>query len=856
MKSGDLIGRFEVLADLGVGGMGRLYRARDPKLGRDVAIKLLAERFSDSEEHLLRFQQEARAASALNHPNLVTVYETGEHEGYPWIAMELIDGATLRAILADGFPSMRRLVSIAAQIADGLAAAHEGGIVHRDLKPENVMVTRLGLVKILDFGLAKRSAAPLRGDATTADLDVVHTGPGHIVGTVGYMSPEQARGLPVDFRSDQFAFGTILYEMLAGHRPFRGDTPLDTLTAILRERPEDVALRNPHVPPALVWLLERCLSKDPDDRYASTRDLARELAAIREHLTGSGSVAATGIRPRARVRRAAALAAAAGLVVLLGAAGAFFMRGRWAVVRGADAPKAVRRVAVLPFRDLSGTPSGERIGEGFADTVSARLGSAGGLAVLPASAVDEAGADLASVFRKTGVETVVKGSLQFELSRVRATWAVVEAAGRQLAAGAAEGPASQLLDLQDDVAQKVSRALGLEAGALPARPAGPALAEDRFLEALGHLRRYDNVADVDAAIRILEGLGEGAEVHAALARAYLAKRTITGEAVWLEKALAAGRKAAAADPDLEAVLETRGRIALLEGKPADAAEQFRAALRRQPNSVDAELGLAKALERMGRTDDAEKSYRKAIEIQPGWWSTYSHQGVFRQVRGDLEGALESFKAAVRLSPDNTRAYENLGNVLQLLGRRSEAISEYSRSIAIRPTATALSNLGTCYFYLGRYGEAADACERATALQPGNGVLWLNLGDALRWKGERRPSWEAAYRRSIELLEADLVLTPRDTELLTSLALALAWTGRHDAARRKVDEALELEPEDPNVLRYAALVYLAGGDTAKALGFLESAVARGYSVAELRHDPELLRLKGEARFARLTGARPG
>ena len=856
MKSGDFIGRFEVLADLGVGGMGRLYRARDPKLGREVAIKLLAERFSDSAEHLLRFEQEARAASALNHPNLVTVYETGEHEGYPWIAMELIDGTTLRNVLAEGFPSMRRLVSIAGQVAEGLAAAHEGGIVHRDLKPENVMVTRLGLVKILDFGLAKRSAAPLRGDATTADLDIVNTGPGHIVGTVGYMSPEQARGLAVDFRSDQFSFGTILYEMLAGHRPFRGDTALDTLSAILREQPEDVRLLNPHVPPALVRVLDRCLSKDPDDRYASTRDLAKELVSVRDHLSESGSVAAGGPRPRSSRHRAALLAGTAGLFVLVAAAGAWATRSRWAGARIPDAVAGIRRVAVLPFRDLSGTPSGQRIGEGFVDTVSARLGAAGRLAVLPAAAVDEAGGDLAAVFRRTGVDTVVKGSLQFEGSRVRATWGVLGPDGRQVSAGAAEGPASRLLDLQDEIAQKVSRALGLDAGTLPARPASPALAEDRFLEALGHLRRYDNVAEVDAAVRILEGLGDGADVQAALARAYLAERTITGETVWLEKALAAGRRAAAASPDAPAVRETRGRIALLEGKPDEAAAEFRLALQRQPNSVEAQLGLAKALERLGRVDEADKAYRKAISIQPGWWSTHSHQGVFRQGRGDFDGALESFRAAARLSPDNTRVYENLGNVLLLLGRHDEAIAEYGRSIAIRPTASALSNLGTCRFYLGRYGEAADAYERAAALQPENGVLWLNLGDSLRWKGERRPVWEAAYRRSIDLLEAGLALTPRDTELLTSVALALAWTGRHEGARRRVDEALAIEPQDPNVLRYAGLVYLAAGDTERALGFLESAVARGYSLAELRHDPELVRLKSDPRFARLIGTGPG
>ena len=850
MKPGDRVGRFEILGDLGTGGMGRLFRAKDPRLGREVAIKLLAERFSDSPEHLQRFEHEARAASALNHPNLVTVFEVGEHEGFPWIAMELVEGKTLRELIGEGFPSMRRLVNVAFQLADGLAAAHEGGIVHRDLKPENVMVNRLGLVKILDFGLAKRARSPVLADGPTADMEVA-TQPGHIVGTVGYMSPEQARGLAVDYRSDQFSLGTILYEMLTGHRPFRGSTPLDTLSAILHKDPEPLVSRNtPQVPAALAWVVRRCLAKDPVDRYATTRDLAQELSTIREHMTESGSLVTTWAGRVTRPRTALFAGIASVLAVAAVAGGFWVTRDRGAGEGGGPVGAGIRRVAVLPFRDLSGTSSGARIGEGFADTVSARLGSGGSLAVLPATAVDEGPGDVAALARRTGAQAIVRGSLQFEGDRVRATWAVLEPDGRQTSSGAADGSAGRLLDLQDEVARRTAGALGLEAGDAPSPEQRAGLSDDRYLEALGHLRRYENAAEVDAAIRILEKLGESAAVQAALARAYLARRTITGERVWAERAIEASRKAAALEPLLGPVRETRGRIALLQGKPVEAAAEFRRAIEAQPLAVESWLGLALALDRQGRGDEAVRTYRRAIEIQPGWWSTHSHLGVSLLMRGDLTGALESLRTAARLSPDNTRAIDNLGVVYQQLGRYDEAIAEYRRSIALRPTASALSNLGTCLFFLGRYGEAAEAYERATSLQSRDGVLWMNLGDALRWKGGSGEAAAHAYGRAIALLDADVALTPRDADRLTSLALSLAWSGQHEAARLHADTALGIDPEGAYVLRHVALVRLAAGETARALDLLERAVRRGYPAAELRRDPELSRLKSDPRLVRI------
>ncbi|HSD71808.1 MAG TPA: protein kinase [Thermoanaerobaculia bacterium] len=318
------LGPYELLELLGAGGMGEIYRARDTRLQREVAVKVLAVRLSSDPARLKRFEREARSASALNHPNIVTIYEIGQADSTSYIAMELVDGKTLRELLHAGPLPLRKLLSIAGQVADGLAKAHASGIVHRDLKPENVMVTSDGLVKILDFGLAKLThpGSDLGESEPVPTIDG-GTEPGLVMGTVGYMSPEQATGQPLDFRSDQFSFGSILYEMTTGKTAFDRLTKPETLAAIIREEPEPVAALNPGTPSYLSWIVERCLAKEPRDRYAATEDLARELATLREHVTdlsGANRVAFESPRRRARWRTigrmAALLAVVTGVYVI------------------------------------------------------------------------------------------------------------------------------------------------------------------------------------------------------------------------------------------------------------------------------------------------------------------------------------------------------------------------------------------------------------------------------------------------------------------------------------------------------------------------------------------------------------
>src|ERR1700674_5671154 len=281
LASGTKLGPYEIIAPLGCGGMGEVYRALDTHLGRCVAIKILPAAFSADWDRLHRFEEEARSASALNHPNIVTIHELGQDGSTHYIAMELVEGKTLRDLLASGSLPMRKAIEIAAQVADGLTKAHEAGIAHRDLKPENLMVSQDGFVKILDFGLAKLTSP----SGEHSDICTTSTTPGLVLGTLGYMSPEQASGDRLDFRSDQFSFGLVLYEMVTGKRAFHRSTAADTLVAILREQPEPIGMQNPDAPAPLCWAIERCLAKDPDKRYVSTRDLPRELAAIRDRFS-------------------------------------------------------------------------------------------------------------------------------------------------------------------------------------------------------------------------------------------------------------------------------------------------------------------------------------------------------------------------------------------------------------------------------------------------------------------------------------------------------------------------------------------------------------------------------------------
>ncbi len=359
LTSGTHLGPYEIVSAIGAGGMGEVYRARDKKLDRDVAIKVLPESVAADPETLARFEREAKAVAALSHPNILSIFDFGTQDGIAYAVMELLEGETLRGKLDAGRIPQKQAVDYAIQIAKGLSAAHERGVVHRDLKPENLFVTKDGHLKILDFGLAKKVEAAAPGKETSAPTGSGHTEPGTVMGTMGYMSPEQLRGLPVDHRSDLFSFGAILYELLSGKKAFKKDTASDTIAAILKEEPPELTQSGRNTSPALDHIVKHCLEKDRDRRFHSAHDIAFALSEA------SGPTTTSGVQFTAPPSGKRKVLIAFAAIVVLAVAGVLLLRRPH---RGVGEAGGVKRVAVLPFENLGG-PEDDYFADGMADEV-------------------------------------------------------------------------------------------------------------------------------------------------------------------------------------------------------------------------------------------------------------------------------------------------------------------------------------------------------------------------------------------------------------------------------------------------------------------------------------------------------
>lgn len=832
-------GPYHVLGTIGAGGMGEVYVAHDPRLGRKVAIKILPQRLSRDRDTLNRFTQEARSASALNHPNIVTIHEVGSANDAPYIVMEYIDGRDLRSYIDEGPMGIRQTLEIGAQIADGLAAAHERGIIHRDLKPENIMVTRDGYVKILDFGLAKMMAPTAEGDNTQA-LEIPATNPGTILGTVGYMSPEQATGKTIDFRSDQFGFGSILYELLTGKEPFAGETAIDTLAAILHKHPEPIVRVLPGAPPQLSDMIRRLMSKSSESRYASTRDLAGELRMLRDRVIAEES-GFHDLKPR-RSRRAS-LAIAASIVLALIIGGTVYIARQQAAEARTEAgqgiaalPAPTTQLAVVRFKDLTGAPNGQLIVDGFAETLSSRLARYPNVQILRPGSDVAVSTDSRSIANELGANYVLTGSMMREGDRIRVTYAVIDVRGGREWRDLVEGTADTIFDVQDNVAEKVAGNLDLGRASSVAT-IDPAVSQLRYLEAVGHLLRYDDDASLRKAIGILEELGPSAPIQATLARAYLHRFLNTRDTEYASVASAAAERALKLDPQNIEVNITLGEIRRETGRHSESVQAFLRALAQQPNNADAVLGLAETYKAAGDNSNAEASYKRAIELRPRYWGGYNKLGVFYFIRGRLEEAATMFRKVVELSPDNLRGYNNLGGIYQRLGRYDDAIRVFTDSIARNPSGQAYSNLGTCYYFTGRFQDAAAAFRKAVELVPHDFLYWRNLGDAYRWIPGEEANARRAYLRAIELARETIKVNPSDSNAHSSLAVALAKVGDPQNARAESLRALELDPKNAPLVYEAAVVANIANSQDEAAARLEQVLRLGHNPDDIRRDPE-------------------
>ena len=748
VADGDRLGPYEVISQLGAGGMGEVYRARDTRLGRDVALKfVLAEAgLPAARDRLLR---EARAASALNHPHICTIYDVGEHNGQPFIAMELLEGETLSARLQRGRLDIDTALDVAMQASDALAAAHERGIIHRDLKPANLFVTGRGDAKILDFGLAKivLTSPP---DARTVATDVQLTTPGTVAGTAAYMSPEQARGEPVDARTDLFALGVLLYEMVTGASPFAGATTAVTFDAILNRQPTALRLLHDAVPDALERVVNRLLAKEPTARFASAREVLGQLRAIKH-----------GSHPSTR-------------------------------------PAAVPSVAVLPFVSLSADADNDYFADGITEEIMNALSQLKGLRVAarPSSfAFKGKTPEVTEVATKLNVQTVVSGSVRKSGSRVRVSVQLVNAAdGFQLWSERYDRTMDDVFAIQDEIATAIAEKLKVTLAAEREEPLVRRAANLEAYELYLKGRAMFNRREMGPAIVCLHqatALDPSYAPPQATLAAALALLGFYGFAPAYEampKARQAAQRAVRLDPTLGDAHATLFFInAMHDWDWASIDEQFENALAKGATTLLLNWRSLYLSMIAGRFDEAVAVSRRATELDPlSASSLLSLQVALIQTK-QYEGAATACRKALDMDPTLWVSRRALGIVLTRTGRYDEAVTELTR--VIRETnslSMAFVDLLTAYAFAGEDARAsamlADlvARERTEYVQPtivatGFGVVG-QLDEAFRWleRGyrERDPMLAMLnYWESAPALRQD----PRLRALIQRIGLAPAPT---------------------------------------------------------------------------------
>lgn len=676
LAPGTRVGTYEILAALGAGGMGEVYRALDPRLGRDVAVKILPLHLARDPDSRARLDREARAVAALSHPNVLAIYDVGTHEGASYVVTELLEGETLRSRLDRSPLPWRKAAEIGAAIADGVAAAHARSIIHRDLKPANVFLTSDSRVKILDFGLARVGPAESAGSGSEAPTETMA---GAILGTVGYMSPEQARGERAGTSSDLFSLGCVLYEMVTGRAPFARPTAVQTLNAILESDPPSVVESGKDAPPELERLISRCLEKDPARRVESARDLGFALRDLEARAAPA----------RARPRRSILAYAAAALGVLALAVTAVGpLRERFL---GTIASARIESLAVLPLENLSGDPAQDYFADGITEALITDLGKIGSLRVVARPSVMRykgTRAPLKEIARELRVQALVAGSVQRSGDRVRVAAQLIDPeTERQVWSESFERELRDVLTLQREVAQAIAGELRTkptpeeQARLAKSRPVDPEAYE--LLLRARYLGTRTTDEDSREAIALLEraiAIDPGfAPLHAVLAAAYVSRLNflVPEEARELEqKAYAATETALSLDPNIAEAYLARGNLLWTPSygyAHERAIQEYRRALSLNPNLDRAHEGLARVLIHLGFFEEALQHSAKALEINPSNGLAPFHRAEALLWMGkDEEGLAALSNVPGSTVPEHVEAHAAWA--LFRLGRREEALA--------------------------------------------------------------------------------------------------------------------------------------------------------------------------------------
>jgi serine/threonine protein kinase/tetratricopeptide (TPR) repeat protein len=849
--------RYRIEGLLGQGGMGRVYKAYDKDLDRTVALKVVRQGVMGETDALKRFKQELVLASKISHKNILRIHDMGEVGEVKFITMAYVEGHDLHGILRDN-PKLPldRILKYAVQLAEALAAAHAEGVVHRDLKPQNILVNKDDQIFVSDFGLAKSFEEGAIGMTRT----------GAFLGTPRYMSPEQVEGKPADQRSDLYAYGLILYEMVTGDVPFTGETTLKVMYQRIQEKPKSPKLLNPSLPNWLVRLIMRCLEKDAASRYQNAYEILADLQGSKSSSSSSRTVQIE--IPEFAQRRWAWIAGAALLAVALafaippvrhlifgGKAGSSGLTGIPPLSQG-------KFIAILPFRVLGEDQSLSYVAEGLNEALSAKLFQlkevrlASDTAVAKVSDKDP----LDKTARNLGVNLIVEGKIQGTSDKMAVFVNLVDAAaGKKLWSQQFSGVAKDMLTMEDQISAQLVTALAVnpsseEMAHISQRPTDNSDAYDLYLRGRQALKGPDTAKAAQASIEYYQQAIQKdpgfALAYTGLADSYMVIYGDKKDSLWAQKALSAAQRAEQLKDSLPEVHFALGSIYRQTGKAGQAIAELKRGLQLAPNSDAGYVRLGNAYLDSGQKEEAIAAFKKSIEVNPYYWVLHIELGRAYFSIGQNENALKEFKTVTELEPENITGWDNLATSYERLGRYQESISAYQRSIELGPTWLAYSNLGYVYTILKQYPQAIQALEKAVELGPNQELAVGNLADAYRYSGQKDKA-NATYDKAIALAFKDLQVNPQSTNAMGDLGVYYAKKGDPTRGMEFIQRARAIDKKDVELLYSQATVQNLANKPSEAIQSLREALAKGYPLGDMQADPELESLRSRPEFQALS-----